>query len=39
MYGESAGAQSAALHYITPEMQSFFQAAIIQSAPMTIPFR
>ncbi|CAF0973312.1 unnamed protein product [Rotaria sordida] len=39
MYGESAGAQSTALHYITPEMQSFFQAAIIQSAPMSIPFR
>jgi len=39
MYGESAGAQSTAIHYITPDMQSIFQGAIIQSAPMSIPFR
>ncbi|CAF0852745.1 unnamed protein product [Rotaria sordida] len=39
LFGQSAGAQSIALHYVTSEMQSFFQRAIIQSAPMTIPFR
>ncbi len=39
MYGESAGAQSTAIHYITPEMQSFFRAAIIQSNPIKSPFR
>ncbi|CAF1073213.1 unnamed protein product [Adineta steineri] len=39
LFGESAGAQSAALHYLTSDMQSFFQQAIIQSAPMAIPFR
>jgi carboxylesterase type B len=39
MYGESAGAQSTAIHYVTPEMQSYFRAAIIQSNPVTNPFR
>ncbi|CAF1317591.1 unnamed protein product [Rotaria sp. Silwood1] len=39
LFGQSAGAQSAALHHITSEMQSFFQATIVQSAPMAIPFR
>ncbi|CAF0855766.1 unnamed protein product [Rotaria sordida] len=39
LFGQSAGAQSVALHHITSEMQSFFQASIIQSAPMAIPFR
>ncbi|CAF3229108.1 unnamed protein product [Rotaria socialis] len=39
LFGQSAGAQSVALHYVTRDMQSFFQRAIIQSAPMAIPFR
>ncbi|CAF1382327.1 unnamed protein product [Rotaria sp. Silwood1] len=39
LFDQSAGAQSTALHYVTSEMQPFFQRAIIQSAPMTIPFR
>ncbi|CAM4925072.1 unnamed protein product, partial [Rotaria socialis] len=39
LFGQSAGAQSAALHYLTSDMQSFFQAAIIQSSPMAVPFR
>ncbi|CAF5199309.1 unnamed protein product, partial [Rotaria magnacalcarata] len=39
LFGQSAGAQSTALHYVTSEMQSFFQAAIIQSSPMLLPFR
>ncbi|CAF1467443.1 unnamed protein product [Adineta steineri] len=39
LFGQSAGAQSTALHYMTSEMQSFFKRAIIQSAPMTVPFR
>lgn len=39
LFGQSAGAQSTAVHYVTSEMQTFFQRAIIQSAPMTIPFR
>ncbi|CAF4469831.1 unnamed protein product, partial [Adineta steineri] len=38
LFGQSAGAQSTALHYMTSEMQSFFKRAIIQSAPMTVPF-
>ncbi|CAF3607934.1 unnamed protein product [Rotaria sp. Silwood1] len=39
LFGQSAGAQSAALHYVAHDMQSFFQRVIIQSAPMAIPFR
>ncbi|CAF3202849.1 unnamed protein product [Rotaria socialis] len=39
LFGQSAGAQSVALHHLTIEMQSFFQSSIIQSAPMAIPFR
>ncbi|CAM4845695.1 unnamed protein product, partial [Rotaria magnacalcarata] len=39
LFGQSAGAQSTALHYLTSDMQSFFQAAIIQSSPMAVPFR
>ncbi|CAF1101918.1 unnamed protein product [Rotaria sordida] len=39
LFGQSSGGQSTALHYVTSEMQPFFQRAIIQSAPMTIPFR
>ncbi|CAF0914111.1 unnamed protein product [Didymodactylos carnosus] len=39
LFGQSAGAQSTALHYISDDTQSFFRAAIIQSAPMSIPFR
>ncbi|CAF0874795.1 unnamed protein product [Adineta ricciae] len=39
LFGQSAGAQSVALHHVTPEMQSYFQASIVQSAPMAIPFR
>ncbi|CAF3324780.1 unnamed protein product [Rotaria socialis] len=39
LFGQSAGAQSTALHYVTSDMQSFFQAAIIQSSPMAVPFR
>ncbi|UJR07397.1 hypothetical protein I4U23_011683 [Adineta vaga] len=31
--------QYTALHYVTSEMQPFFQRAIIQSAPMTVPVR
>ncbi|CAF4484952.1 unnamed protein product [Rotaria socialis] len=36
---DSAGAQSKLLHYGTSGMRSFFQAAIIQSSPMSFPFR
>jgi len=39
LFGQSAGAQSTALHFITQDMQSFFQQAIIESAPFTVPFR
>ncbi|CAF1080494.1 unnamed protein product [Rotaria sordida] len=39
LFGQSAGGQSTALHYVTNDMQPFFQRAIIQSAPLTIPFR
>ncbi|UJR32516.1 hypothetical protein I4U23_019978 [Adineta vaga] len=39
LFGQSAGAQSVALHHVTSEMQSYFQASIVQSAPMAIPFR
>ncbi|CAF2651667.1 unnamed protein product [Rotaria sp. Silwood2] len=39
LFGQSAGAQSVALHYVARDMQSFFQRVIIQSAPMAIPFR
>ncbi|CAF1420460.1 unnamed protein product [Adineta ricciae] len=39
LFGQSAGAQSTALHYVTKDMQSYFQRAIIQSSPLTIPFR
>ncbi|CAF2623702.1 unnamed protein product [Rotaria sp. Silwood2] len=39
LFGQSAGVQSTALHYETDEMQPFFQRAIIQSAPTTVPFR
>lgn len=39
LFGESAGGQSVSLHYLTEDMQPYFQRAIIQSAPMTIPFR
>ncbi|CAF1126239.1 unnamed protein product [Rotaria sordida] len=39
LFGQSAGAQSTALHYLTSDMQSFFQAAIIESSPMSVPFR
>ncbi|CAF4190074.1 unnamed protein product [Rotaria sp. Silwood2] len=39
LFGQSAGAQSTALHFLTSDMQSFFQAAIIESSPMSVPFR
>ncbi|CAF1482893.1 unnamed protein product [Adineta steineri] len=39
LFGQSAGAQSVALHHVTSEMQSYFQASIVQSAPLAIPFR
>lgn len=39
MFGQSAGGQSAALHYVTEEMQQYFRAVIVESAPTTIPFR
>lgn len=37
--GQSAGGQSTALHYVTSDMQSYFKQFIVQSAPMTIPFK
>ena len=39
LFGESAGGQSVALHYLAEDMQSYFQNAIIQSSPMSSPFR
>ncbi|CAF1093936.1 unnamed protein product [Adineta ricciae] len=39
LFGQSAGGQSTALHYVSSDMQQYFQRAIIQSAPLTIPFR
>ena len=39
VFGQSAGGQSAALHYVTEDMQSYFRAVIVESAPTTIPFR
>ncbi|CAF0849444.1 unnamed protein product [Adineta steineri] len=39
LFGQSAGGQSTALHYVSSDMQTFFKRAIIQSAPITIPFR
>ncbi|UJR18219.1 hypothetical protein I4U23_005119 [Adineta vaga] len=39
LFGQSSGAQSVALHYVTEEVQGHFQRAIIQSSPMNIPFR
>ncbi|UJR12357.1 hypothetical protein I4U23_016534 [Adineta vaga] len=39
LFGQSSGAQSTALHYMTREMQPFFQRAIIQSSPMNFPFK
>ncbi|CAF3702477.1 unnamed protein product [Rotaria sordida] len=39
LFGQSAGAQSTAIHYLRKDMQSLFQLAIIQSCPAAIPFR
>ncbi|CAF4280551.1 unnamed protein product, partial [Adineta steineri] len=39
LFGQSAGAQSVALHHVTSEIQSYFQASIVQNAPLAIPFR
>ncbi|CAF1489993.1 unnamed protein product, partial [Adineta ricciae] len=39
LFGQSSGAQSTALHYVTKEMQPYFQRAIIQSSPMNFPFK
>lgn len=39
LFGQSAGGQSTALHYLSADMQPIIKRAIIQSAPLTIPFR
>lgn len=40
LMGESAGAQSVALHLLSmPSSSSFFRAAILQSTPFAIPFQ
>jgi len=39
LFGQSAGAQSTTVHLLTSDMQSMFNNAILQSDPMTIPFR
>ena len=37
--GQSAGAQSVAIHYLSDDMQQYFNNAILQSAPLAIPFK
>ena len=39
LFGQSAGAQSTTIHLLSADMQSQFNNAILQSAPMSIPFR
>lgn len=39
IFGQSAGAESVILHMLSMDMQDTFNNAIIQSSPMSIPFR
>ncbi|KAK0153465.1 Crystal protein [Merluccius polli] len=39
VFGESAGAQSVALHLTLPSSQPLFRQAALQSLPFTIPFK
>jgi carboxylesterase type B len=39
LFGQSAGAQSVAIQYISPSMQPYFQGAILQSPPIIPIFR
>lgn len=39
LFGQSAGAQSTVVHLMTKESGQYFQRAIIESAPLSIPFK
>ena len=39
LFGESAGAQSVVVHLMTEESSQYFEAAIVQSAPISLPFK
>ena len=39
IFGQSAGAQSVTIHLLSADVQPYFKNAIIQSSPMSIPFR
>lgn len=38
IFGESAGAASVALHYVSPQSQDYFRRAILQSGGATSPW-
>lgn len=39
IFGQSAGAQSVAIHMMSADMQPYFRNGIIMSVPVSIPFR
>ncbi|XP_055955260.1 crystal protein [Patella vulgata] len=39
LYGQSAGAQSTMIHLSNPESAPYFQQAIVESSPFTIPYK
>lgn len=39
LFGQSAGGESVTIHLLSDDMQTYFNNAIIQSSPMSIPFR
>ncbi len=39
IFGQSAGAESVTIHILSADMQPYFKNAIIQSSPMSIPFK
>ncbi|KAK3091679.1 hypothetical protein FSP39_021806 [Pinctada imbricata] len=39
LFGESAGAQSVVVHLMTEESSKLFSRAIVQSAPISLPFK
>ncbi|XP_062600545.1 cAMP-regulated D2 protein-like [Saccostrea cucullata] len=39
LFGQSAGAQSTVAHLLTKESSQYFQRAIVESAPLSIPFK
>lgn len=39
LFGQSAGGESVTIHLLSEDMQNYFNNAIIQSSPMSIPFK